>query len=340
MHVAHADRARAEPAAPIPKRDADPKPADTKPADKADPKIKPTTDRPTADRPTAHDTDLTTLTADPLLGKGDRIDGEELKGMVAFTFDDGPNPSTTPQVIDALQKYDIPATFFIVTQRLLGKHGEHGRKVLARQIAGGFLVENHSFSHPNLKGASAATFAREVDQSIRILAKEAGRTIGMFRPPFGAIDGAGRGWLKKRGLTEVLWSVDTLDWQAHNPDRLRKKVIAMIIKQHGGVVLMHDVKPITAKIIADVLDDLEAENCRRLAENQEPILPVSLHYFVRDKKKQRAIPEDVKQRTLAYRTALPGRCTKRPPPPIPDPRPKPAADGKTVRSDTKPTPKP
>ena len=67
---------------------------------------------------------LKSLTDDPILGNSPRVNGDEVHGVVAFTFDDGPNPETTPAVIDALEKYDIPATFFIVTQRLLGKHGE------------------------------------------------------------------------------------------------------------------------------------------------------------------------------------------------------------------------
>ena len=71
---------------------------------------------------------------------------------------------------------------------------------------------------------------------------------------------------------------------------------------------MHDVKPITAKIIADVLDDLEAENCQRLADGQaEPILPVSLHYFLRDGKTAAPIPDDV---TEADRR-LQGRASRR-----------------------------
>ena len=95
----------------------------------------------------------------------------------------------------------------------------------------------------------------------------------------------------------------------------------MILAQDGGVVLMHDVKPITAKIIATVFDDLEAENCKRLADKKDPILPVSIHYFLRDKKQPRAIPDAVKQQTEAYRTALPGRCSKRPVPPPEPPKP-------------------
>lgn len=254
---------------------------------------------------------LTTLTDDPVLGKASRINGEEQHGIVAFTFDDGPNPETTPFVIDALEKYDIPATFFIVTQRLLGKHGEKGRELVQRELAAGFTVGSHSVTHPNLKHAGGAQISKEIDNSFRTLAKEAGRPIGLFRPPYGALSGAGRVRLKQLGVTEVIWSVDTLDWKAKNADRLRKKVLRMIKEQNGGVVLMHDVKPITAKIIADVLDDLEAENCKRLADKQEPIIPVSLHYFLRDGKTPRAVPEDVQKRTDAYKLALPVRCANR-----------------------------
>jgi peptidoglycan/xylan/chitin deacetylase (PgdA/CDA1 family) len=228
-------------------------------------------------------------------------------------------------VIDALEKYDVPATFFIVTQRISGSHGAKGRELVHRELDAGFLVGSHSVTHPNLKHASADKLTREIDASIRTLAVEANRPIGMFRPPYGAISGSGRVRLKKLGLTEVQWSVDTLDWRSHDPDRLRKKVVSMIKKDGGGVVLMHDVKPITAKVVAEVLDDLEAENCARLAANREPILPVSLHYFLKDGTTPRTLPEVVKQRTLAYKTALPQRCAKRTPPPTPEPAPRHAA---------------
>src|SRR3954469_22373383 len=84
------------------------------------------------------------LTDDPGVGKASRVDGDERKGVVAFTFDDGPNPETTPAVIDALEKTNIPATFFIVTQRITGHHGERGRELLHRELEAGFLVGSHS----------------------------------------------------------------------------------------------------------------------------------------------------------------------------------------------------
>ena len=263
---------------------------------------------------TARADDLKAMTDDPLLGKASRVEGEEMHGVVAFTFDDGPNPETTPSVIDALEKYDVPATFFIVTSRISGKLGAKGRDVLARELADGFLVGSHSVTHPNLKFAEGATLDHEIDQSIRTLAKEANRPIGLFRPPYGALSGAGRMRLKRLGLTEVIWSIDTLDWRAHDQEKLRKKVLNMILKQNGGIVLMHDVKPITAKVIATVLDDLEAENCQRLVDKKDPIVPVSIHYFLRDGKDHRAIPDDVTKRTEAYKAKLPDRCKARPAP--------------------------
>ncbi len=260
-------------------------------------------------------------TNDPVLGKGERIKGEDPKGLVAFTFDDGPNPDTTPAVLDALKQYDIPATFFIVTKRLVGKEGEKPREVLARTMAEGHLVESHSVSHCHLGRADAKKLDSEIDKSFEMLSTETKRPIGMFRAPFGSLGGAGRARLKKLGVTEVFWSIDTRDWQSKEQEKLRKHVLARIVKQNGGVVLLHDAKPITAKVIHEVFDDLEAENCRRLAAHVEPLWPVSIHYFIRDGKTPRPVPDDVAKRTEAYKKALPERCAKRPPPPpVPLPR--------------------
>jgi len=330
--------ARAEPAAPAVgsapphARPADPLPPEAPRAEASAPAAATEAPRKTvatataATEPARRDPrNLRTLTDDPVVGKADRIDGNEVKGVVAFTFDDGPNPETTPQVIDALEKYDIPATFFIVTQRISGRHGDKAREILHRELDAGFLVGSHSVSHANLKRAAGDKLTKEIDASIKTLAAEASRPIGMFRPPYGSINAAGRVRLKKLGLTEVQWSVDTLDWKAHDQARLRKKVISMIKHDGGGVVLMHDVKPITARVVAEVLDDLEAENCARLADGRAPIVPVSLHYFLKDGKTPRELPDAVKQRTQGYKTALPQRCAKRPtttvPPPPPPPEP-------------------
>lgn len=273
-----------------------------------------------ADEPPALDPkNLKSLTADPILNKADRVEGDEQKNLVAFTFDDGPNPETSPKVIDALEKYNVPATFFIVTQRINGKLGAKSREVLARELADGFTIGSHTVTHPNLGKGDNKLFDKEIDGSIRTLAIQANRPIGLFRAPYGSLNKGGRARLKSLNLTEVFWSIDTLDWKARDAQRLRKKVISMILHDNGGVVLMHDIKKITSNVIPEILDDLEAENCRRLAAKEEPIIPVSIHYFLRDKKQPRAIPPEVSEKTEAYKLALPTRCATRPPPPTPEP---------------------
>ncbi len=255
--------------------------------------------------------DLAPLTDDPALARGDRIEGGERKGLVAFTFDDGPNPETTPRVLEALEKYDVPATFFVVTRRLVGRLAEKNRQVLARQLAGGFVIASHSASHTNLESMPEPAIGREIDESLRVLGEQAGRPIGLFRAPFGALDERGRAHLQQRGLTEVKWSIDSLDWRERDGDRFRERTLAEILKQEGGVVLMHDVREVTARSLAGLLDDLEAANCRRLDEGRNPILPVSLHYWIRDAGKPRLVPEEVEQRTIRYYEALPRRCAAR-----------------------------
>lgn len=253
----------------------------------------------------------TEFTNDPVLGVATRVHGEEVNGLVTFTFDDGPSPETTPTVVDALDKYKVPATFFVVTRRLLGKHGAKSRDILATLLERGYLVGSHSVSHRWLGKATDKILDKELDASMKTLSTEAKRPIGLFRAPYGALNATARVRLRKLGVTEVFWSIDTLDWQAKDGDKLRKKVLAMILKQNGGVVLMHDIRPVTAKVIEGVLDDLEAENCKRLAAKTDPIWPVSIHYFLRDGKAPRAIPDDVTKRTDEYKKALPERCAKR-----------------------------
>jgi peptidoglycan/xylan/chitin deacetylase (PgdA/CDA1 family) len=260
---------------------------------------------------------LDPLAIDPVLGHAQRVGGDEASGVVAFTFDDGPEPRTTPRVIEALERYDVPASFFIVARRIVGKLGVQSKALMLREDHEGFLVGCHSWSHKNLKHSNAADADREVDAAQRAIAKALGRPIGMFRPPYGELGGAALVDVQKRGLTDVLWSIDTLDWRSHDIQKLRKKVFKMILAGNGGVVLMHDTKEITARVIPMVLDDLEAENCARLDRGDTPIVPVSLHYFLKDGKRwhghgtPRPVPADVAARTASYENELPARCLAR-----------------------------
>jgi peptidoglycan/xylan/chitin deacetylase (PgdA/CDA1 family) len=232
--------------------------------------------------------------------------------MVAFTFDDGPDPLTTPTVLAALEKYNIPASFFIVTRHLGDpKRAAEARTLIQREVAAGFMIGSHTAHHANLGEAGAVQLAREVDGSLAMLGPVVNQPIGMFRPPYGRLSPRGRQHLRQLGLTEVRWSIDPRDWQATEAPDLRQKILGEILNADGGVVLLHDVHAITAGVIAQVFDDLEHFNCHRLALKKAPIIPVSLHYFLRDNGVSRPVPQAVQDRTDAYIRALPERCSRR-----------------------------
>ncbi|NVB81367.1 MAG: polysaccharide deacetylase family protein [Kofleriaceae bacterium] len=273
----------------------------TKPAP-ADPLVKPET------KP---EPPVNQFTNDPVVGSAERVVGKHAPGIVAFTFDDGPVPATTPAVLDALKKYDIPATFFIVTKHFKGKDKDKARELLARELAEGHMVGSHTIGHVRLREVTPKELTQQLDGSFKELSTEAKIPIGLFRAPYGKIGPAARKRLKMLGVTEVYWSIDTRDWEITHGETLRKSAIKQIVKQNGGVVLMHDAKEVTAKVISEVLDDLEAENCKRLAAKQEPIWPVTLHYFLRDGELPRAVPAEVAKKLDTYKAALPGRCAAR-----------------------------
>lgn len=249
---------------------------------------------------------------EPVTGGSMRVSGDEGgANVVAFTFDDGPNENTTPAVLEALKAYDIPATFFVVTKRINGKIGSKRRDLVLRELAEGHMVGSHSVSHPNLRGLGKPAVLREIDNSLKTLTKVIKAPIGLFRPPYGALGGIGAAELARRHLTDVRWELDSYDFRTPNPKKLRARVGKLISGGGRGVILFHDTKKSTAKAIAQIFDDLEAMNCARLAAGEEPVLPVSLHYFLRDHGTPRPVPPEVDARTHQYRDNLPGRCANR-----------------------------
>jgi peptidoglycan/xylan/chitin deacetylase (PgdA/CDA1 family) len=238
--------------------------------------------------------------------------------FVAFTFDDGPSPATTPRVLAALEKYDIPATFFVIANRLRGDKPEARKNVqmLQETLRRGFQVGNHTLNHINLRTASRAVLAREIDEAADIIEQHAGYRPYLVRFPFGVMGAAPRGYIDDKGYVEVRWNIDSGDYHISDRQQLRDGTVQQIVDWNGGIVLFHDVKPWTADIIAGVFDDLEAINCRRLKTREPLLLPVSLHYFAREKKgKPRPVPAQVDARTRRYVDNLPGRCQARPPSP-------------------------
>ena len=250
---------------------------------------------------------------DPL-GSGLTIRGGESPGFVTFTFDDGPSATTTPAVLEALAKYEVPATFFVVGRRFSGSRGQApaNRKVLDDIVAAGHVIGNHTYNHDNLRRLGRKAVHAAIDRGQSAIERAIGSAPVVFRPPYGALSKTAGKHLHANGYTIVDWNIDPQDFLAAKRKTMRKRVLAMVLRRNGGVVLLHDTKRWTAKVLPGILDDLEAENCRRLATGEQPIVPVSLHYFMRDKAgHKRPVPPAIEARTQRYVEGLPRRCQAR-----------------------------
>jgi len=148
-------------------------------------------------------------------------DGEA--GELALTFDDGPNPAWTPQLLDVLARYGVKATFFMV-----GKYGFQQPGLVRRIVADGHLVGNHSWSHPNLAVTAALKVDKELLRTRDTLEQISGMPIRYFRPPFGGRRPHVLRAARQLGMTPVLWNAITTDWSEPSADRIAQRLIAKI----------------------------------------------------------------------------------------------------------------
>jgi peptidoglycan/xylan/chitin deacetylase (PgdA/CDA1 family) len=140
------------------------------------------------------------------VGPGDRV--------VALTFDDGPDSTFTPRVIDVLSHYHVRATFFMI-----GWEAAAAPDLVRHIVAGGNGVGSHTWNHVDLTRQSDAGMAVQVDKTEALLSSETGWKVTCIRPPQGHENPGVVRRLSQRGLSTVLWSADTRDWTLPVPRR-------------------------------------------------------------------------------------------------------------------------
>ena len=160
-------------------------------------------------------------------------------GELALTFDDGPNPAWTPQLLDILGKYGVKATFFLV-----GRFAEQ-EPALTRHIAeSGHLIGNHSWSHPSLALVSLQRVREELQRTSDTLAQITGKPVQFFRPPFGSRRPDVLRTARALGMTPVLWNAMTSDWEERSPDRIAARLVLKVeANQRRGRasnIVLHD----------------------------------------------------------------------------------------------------
>lgn len=155
------------------------------------------------------------------------------KMMIALTFDDGPHPRYTPEILDILKEYGIPATFFTV-----GKNAVLYPDVIVRCRDEGHEIANHTYTHRDLSGDSVLDIRREICGAEDTIYENLEIRTKLLRPPGGLYGTNVIRAAAELDYTLVLWTVDTRDW-AHTPaDRIADKVLTKI--RSGDIVLMHD----------------------------------------------------------------------------------------------------
>ncbi|GKV65410.1 MULTISPECIES: polysaccharide deacetylase family protein [unclassified Sporosarcina] len=187
---------------------------------------------------------------------GDIAENEETKEenakdvkKVALTFDDGPHPKVTRQILDTLKKYNAKATFFMLGN-MVEKYPEIAREV---QTAGHELG-NHTWNHIDLTKLGAEKARHEINRTSAIIENVTGQKATEFRPPYGAVNETVR---NQTNLPVVLWDVDTLDWKARDSNQLLANIKSAA--RDGSTILMHDIHQATADGLEAVLSYLQSE---------------------------------------------------------------------------------
>jgi peptidoglycan/xylan/chitin deacetylase (PgdA/CDA1 family) len=160
-------------------------------------------------------------------------------GELALTFDDGPNSTWTPRLLDILDSHNVHATFFMV-----GSHAQTEPALVRRIVAAGHLIGNHSWSHPNLALTRASLIEQELSRTSQTLEQISGAPVRFFRPPFGARRPEVLRIARRLGLVPVLWNAMTSDWK--NPSanaislKLQGKIDRLYRQGQAANIVLHD----------------------------------------------------------------------------------------------------
>lgn len=153
--------------------------------------------------------------------------------LVALTFDDGPYPPYTNQILDILKEYEVPATFFVI-----GKNAAKHPELITRILAEGHQLGNHTYNHIDLLKADRKTITDEVIQTNRVIEKISGQKTTIVRVPHGFRDPVVMDVMAEQKLQVVGWSVMARDWTNPGVDTIVSRITNRV--KSGSIILLHD----------------------------------------------------------------------------------------------------
>ena len=197
----------------------------------------------------------------------DRLGGVGDKKKIVLTFDDGPDNEYTPQMLDILKQYDVPATFFLV-----GVNAAAHRDIVQRIMDDGHEIGNHTYTHPNSGTISPEQFRFEIDATERVLESILGRQFLLFRAPYmedteptTPDEMASLAVASNLGYYTTGINVDTSDWKRPGTDVIAQTVIRETAAGAGSIILLHDSggdRSQTVEALPKIIETLQAEGYR------------------------------------------------------------------------------
>ncbi len=169
--------------------------------------------------------------------------------VVALTFDDGPHPVYTRELLDGLRKRGVKATFF-----LMGANIEGNEELIRQMQQDGHLIGNHGYSHVQMTEEGIEKVWDSVEKTGKIIEEITGKEPEYLRPPYGDWN---EELAEKMDLMPVFWSVDSLDWKYQNTPKITKGVLKEV--EDGDIILMHDIFPTSVESALEIVDTLKAQ---------------------------------------------------------------------------------
>lgn len=173
------------------------------------------------------------------------IPAEDVK-KIAITFDDGPHPHYTEQLLDGLKERGVAATFFVT-----GEHAELHPDIIRRMQEEGHLIGNHTYSHIQLTRSNRDVYKEELIKTNEIIKEITGEEVQYVRPPYGSWD---KSFEKELNMFPVLWNVDPLDWCSGNVSCIVEKIVSKA--GENDIILMHDYYDTSVTAALKAIDEL------------------------------------------------------------------------------------
>ena len=174
---------------------------------------------------------------------------EEGNKKIALTFDDGPHPYYTEQLLKGLRERGVKATFFIT-----GKNVEAYPEIVKEIYDDGHLIGNHTYSHTQLTSKNEDAFRQELIKTNEVIREVTGEDTIYVRPPYGSWN---KEFEKELNMFPVLWTIDPLDWCSSNVSYIVNTVCSKV--GENDIILMHDQYKTTVTAALTIVDELTKE---------------------------------------------------------------------------------